>query len=121
MSTPRAFKLIRIVVSPLVAGLILTGVVTGLWQQRQGLAEQSIDCEFRIKILRERLLDNMERSNLSARNETALANLLRETQTACADRDPEFKRKLDVIQRIDEASKAWRLRSAEARAELRAL
>lgn len=120
MSAKRTFFQIRILGAVLVVGFVLTGALTGLRQQIPGLDSEDIDCDFRTEILRERLLNTMERP-VGARTEAAFANLLRETTAACADQDPELKHKLETIQGIAEENDAWRRRSAEARATLRSL
>ena len=58
---------------------------------------------------------------MSARDDDAFDNLLRETRTACADRDPDLNEKLNQIQGIADQAEAWRARSAKARTELHAL
>ena len=121
MATKRLFPVIRIAGAVLTAGFILLGLLTGLRQQLTGLDAEQIDCDYRIRILRDRLLNTMERPVMSARAEDAFDNLLRETRTACADRDPELTQKLNQIQEIADQAQAWRERSAHARTRLHAL
>ncbi len=121
MQTPRAATMIRIVVSGLLAAFILTGVTTGLLNLREGQPSQDIDCEFRTRILRDWLVSKIEHPYTLRGDETDFANLLRETQTACADRNPELKKQLDTLENIDDASNAWKQRSDAVRTELRAL
>ena len=121
MATKRLFTVIRIAGAVLLGGFILTGLLTGLRQQVTGLEANDVDCEYRVRILRDRLLNTMERPVLSARADDAFDNLFRETRTACADRDPELNKKLNQIQGIADQAKAWRARSAKARTELHAL
>lgn len=121
MATKRFYTQIRIVTILLISVFVLAGIVTGLRQQLPDLEKSAIQCETRTRILRDRLVNTMERSKVSAEAEAAYANLLRETRAACADRSPELKRTLETIQGIANEAKAWRHRSARAQTELRAL
>jgi hypothetical protein len=121
MASPRLFDVLRVFGAVSIAGFVLTGTLIGLRQQVTGLEADQVDCDYRVRILRDRLLNTMERPILSARAEDAFDTLLRETRAACADRDPELNKKLNEIQGIADQAKAWRTRSAEARAALRAL
>lgn len=121
MANQRIFAVIRIAGAVSVTGFILYGTLVGLRQQVTGLDSDEIDCEYRVRILRDRLLNTMERPILSARADDAFDNLLRETRAACADRDPELNTKLNEIQGIADQAQAWRTRSAKARTALRAL
>jgi hypothetical protein len=85
-------------------GAILWGVVgisKGLAQQTSGLAPESIDCAYRVKLLRDRVVALTERSPHQRANDPqndVVSNLIRETRTACAARgDIESTKRLDLV------------------------
>ena len=118
--TQRLFLWSRILGTGLLITFSLWGVVAGLRQQVLGLPPESIDCPYRIQILRDRLLNSMERSRLSAGSGTAFTQLLRETRAACTS-NPALQHKLEVIERIANEQETARRRAEVARDELRAL
>lgn len=85
-------------------GAILWGVVgisKGLAQQTSGLAPEEIDCAYRIKLLRDRVVALTQRSPHQRANDPqndVVSNLIRETRTACAARgDIESTKHLDHV------------------------
>jgi hypothetical protein len=121
MSSKRLFFWIRVSGTALLVVYSLWGPIAGLYQQVKGLQPESIDCEYRVTILRDRLLNAMERPRFRERSSETFAHLLRETHAACADTKPELIPKLETLSQIHDEHRDWRLRSAAARAELRAL
>lgn len=85
-------------------GAILWGVVgisKGLAQQTSGLPPEEIDCAYRVKLLRDRVVALTERSPHQRANDPqndVVSNLIRETRTACAARgDVESTKHLDHV------------------------
>lgn len=104
----------------------------GLWQQTLTLSNDQTDCNYRVELMRERLLALMDQSpsprwlgadptkaNLEAHDD--FANLLRETHAACDDASPELAQKLERIEAIHARERDRREDAAAARAELIAL
>ena len=72
---------------------ILSGVVgvsIGLSQQRRGLAPSEIDCDYRVELLRDRVIALTERSPITRRGDPqvhVVTNSIRETLAACSDNE----------------------------------
>ena len=110
------------------AGLIvfaLWGVALGLWQQIPGLSPDQADCEYRVELMRERLVRLMDRSlkrsPADSEADKAFANLLRETRAACADEHPDLAPVLERMDELHAQDRERRRRATEARSELQAL
>jgi hypothetical protein len=107
-------------------GVILYGIagaLTGLAQQRRGLGTDQIDCDYRVELLRDRVVALTERSpqhSLRDPQDDVVSTLIRETQTACADDDAQSARLQLIGERLREHQRL-RAREAEARRELVAL
>ena len=107
-------------------GVILYGVAgafTGLLQQRSGLGTEQIDCDYRVELLRDRVVALTERSpqqSLRDPQDDVVSTLIRETQTACADDDAQSARLQLIGERLREHQRL-RAQEAEARRELLAL
>lgn len=85
-------------------GAILWGIVgisKGLAQQSPTLASDSIDCAYRVKLLRDRVVALTERSPHDRANDPqddVVSNLIRDTRAACAARgDFESTKRLDQV------------------------
>jgi len=109
-------------------GAILWGVVgisRGLAQQRSGLAPEAIDCAYRVKLLRDRVVALTERSpheRAEDPQDDVVSNLIRETRAACAARgDIESTKHLDDVAARLRDHLELRLREAQARRALLAL
>ncbi len=109
-------------------GAILWGVVgisKGLAQQTSGLAPESIDCAYRIQLLRDRVVALTERSpheRADDPQDNVVSNLIRETRTACAARgDIESTQHLDHVARRLRDHLLLRTSEDQARRELLAL
>ena len=101
----------------------VAGVFAGLAQQRPELPQEKIDCEYRVYLLRERVVARLDQSRPKAQDANRgdpLSTLLRESQAACSD-DPELARRIDTIQGQLAAHQARIQHDARARQELLAL
>jgi len=100
-------------------------VALGLWQQLPNLPKDQTDCDYRVELMRTRLLALMDRSPLRAdigsEAHNDFSNLLRETHAACGDASPELAHKLERIRELHARERDRRQQSAAARAELSAL
>ncbi|MCA9649639.1 MAG: hypothetical protein H6712_06620 [Myxococcales bacterium] len=64
----------------------VTGVAMGLAQQRSGLAPGEVDCEYRVQLIRDRVVAMTQRSHRfrdGDPQDDVVLNLIRETQAAC--------------------------------------
>ena len=97
----------------------------GLWQQIPSLPEDQADCNYRVELMRTRLIALMDRSpgraDAGSEADDDFANLLRETQAACGDASPELAHKLERISQEYALERERRRQSAAARLELSAL
>ena len=119
----RIFMWVRAVALIGVISYGIIGATSGIAQQREGLGADQIDCAYRVELLRDRVVALTERSpqhSLRDPQDNVVSNLIRETQTACAD-DAAQRERLQLIG--ERLSKHNRLRAeeTEARRELLAL
>ena len=78
----------------------IVGASMGIAQQRIGMAAGHIDCEYRVTLIRDRVVALLERSPQQAADdpqESIVSTLIRETHKACAQTDAESTRKLEII------------------------
>ena len=79
---------------------LVAGGYTGVSQQRVGLPEEVIDCDYRVELLRDRIVAAAERPRHTASDRSGdqiVSTLLRETQAACAVRSPSLRSSLDAL------------------------
>lgn len=106
--------------------IILFGVVAvgqGLAQQRPGLAPGEVDCRYRVRLIRDRVVALTLRSprfRVGDPQDDVVLNLIRETQAACSA-DAQGMRSLEHIEDRLRAHTERNAREAEARNELLAL
>lgn len=106
--------------------VILFGVVavsSGLAQQRPGLAEGEVDCRYRVRLIRDRVVALTLRSpNLRDGDpqDDVVLNLIRETQAACSA-DAQSVQNLGRIREHLRAHIESNARESEVRRELLAL
>lgn len=104
---------------------VFIGVGVGLAQQDPNLPAEEVDCEYRVKLIRDRLVSHMDRSSQAPPRDpeadTKFSTLLRKTRAACAATDPDLVNKLDAIERIFEEQQVRRSAEQTAREELLAL
>jgi hypothetical protein len=101
------------------------GVGQGLAQQTLGLPPEEIDCAYRVKLLRDRVVALTLRSPQGGARDPQdeiVSNLIRETRVACANRgDVESTKHLDAIADRLRDHLQLRTREDQARRELLAL
>lgn len=123
---PRGLRLLSWVrlVGALVAILYgVVGIYGGLAQQRSDLAPSEIDCGYRTRLIRDRVVALTERSPAQSVGDPqpdVVSNLIRETLAACSE-DAERVRQLESIEAHLQAHVERRTREAEARHELLAI
>jgi hypothetical protein len=96
----------------------------GLAQQDPDLPDDEIDCDYRVRLMRDRLLSHMDRSSQAPPRgaaEQKFSTLLRKTRTACADQAPDLAAEIDSIEQIFEEHQARRRDEEAAREVLLAL
>lgn len=102
------------------------GIYAGLAQQDLVARSATLVCEYRIELVRDRLvvLFDQKPQRWADHEELAaadLSNLLRETQALCAGSDTEFGRRLDRLLALQREFIDRSHRHADARRELLAL
>ncbi|MCX4244555.1 hypothetical protein [Paraliomyxa miuraensis] len=106
--------------------IILFGVVAvgqGLAQQRPGLAPGEVDCRYRVRLIRDRVVALTLRSpsfREADPQDDVVLNLIRETQAACSA-DAASMHKLETIEVQLRAHVEQNARESEVRRELLAL
>jgi hypothetical protein len=99
-------------------GIIIYGVAgagLGLAQQVLGQPTTKIDCDYRVRLIRDRTLALTERSSTVARGDPqddAVSNLIRETLAACAGTDAQPK--LETLENLFDAHRGRRSFELEA-------
>ncbi len=99
------------------------GIYTGLAQQDLAGRSATIVCEYRVELIRDRLINFFQQAP-DRRTPSAganFSNLLRETRAVCAGSDPETLRKLGRIEALHHDDDERFQRHANARQELLAL
>lgn len=125
-SSPRGLRLSSWVQLIGVVVVILFGVVAvtlGLAQQRPGLSPNEVDCRYRVRLIRDRVVALTLRSpNLRDGDpqDDVVLNLIRETQSACSA-DAASTQTLGRIREHLRAHIEHNTREAEVRRELFAL
>jgi hypothetical protein len=98
----------------------VVGVYGGLAQQRSGLAPSEIDCGYRTRLIRDRVIALTERSPAHSADDPqpdVVSKLIRETLAACSD-DAESVRRLESIDAHLHAHVERRALDIQARHEL---
>ncbi len=95
----RVFLWVR--VGALVAAILwgIGGTYAGIRQQQAGLPPDAIDCSYRVDLLQDRVVAQIETSPAAGRGlgDDRISNLLRETQAACSAKDERIAQRLDQI------------------------
>lgn len=81
---------------------LVAGGYAGISQQRTGLSDGAIDCDYRVELLRDRIVAAVERPRHNAHDlagDEVVSTLLRETQAACAHRSTPLRRNLEALDR----------------------
>ena len=124
---PRNLRLltwVRIAGSVAIIAYGVLAIYNGIAQQRVGLDSEAVDCSYRVRLLRDRVVALTERSPQQSRGDPQdeiVSTLIRETQAACAATDADSTRQLEEIQQRLHAHLQLRAREAEARRDLLAL
>lgn len=95
----------------------VTAVAQGLAQQRSGLAPGEVDCKYRVRLIRDRVVALTERSPRHREGDPqddVVLNLIRETQAACSADPPS----VEALERI-EASLRAHVESTARESEIR--
>lgn len=98
-----------------IIGCGVAGAGLGLAQQVLDQPPEAVDCEYRVMLIRDRVIALTERSTSFARGDPqddAVSNLIRETQAACAGTDAQPK--LDTIETLFEAHRSRRAQEMKA-------
>jgi cytochrome c-type biogenesis protein CcmH/NrfG len=125
-SSPRGLRFSSWVQLVGVLAIILVGVVAvgqGLAQQRPGLAPNEVDCRYRVRLIRDRVVALTLRSPRfrdGDPQDDVVLNLIRETQAACSA-DAASMQTLDRIEAQLRAHVQQNARESEVRRELLAL
>ncbi len=98
----------------------------GIAEQEIGRHRSEMDCDYRAKLLRDRVLDQMDRSRHAIlrvpEGDPQLPTLLRETEAACVANSPTLARSLALIRETLRDHEAWTASHVDkARHELLAL
>lgn len=96
------------------------GIFVGLAQQDLAPRPATVACDYRVELIRDRLISLHERPP-SAEGASDFSNLLRETRAICAGSDPVVLRKLARIEVLYSEFEGRSNRHADARQELLAL
>lgn len=102
---------------------LVTGGYIGVSQQRVGLSSEAIDCDYRVELLRDRVVAAVDRPRHTARDlagDEVVSTLLRETQAACAPRSTPLRHRLEALDRTFEAYRTRVDDDRTARQEVRA-
>ncbi len=99
------------------------GIYTGLAMQDPGRQPAPGFCEYRVELVRDRLINLLEQrpGQVTAPTGAKFSNLLRETRALCAGSDPDTLRKLGRIEVLHNDFDDRSSRTADARQELFAL
>lgn len=99
------------------------GIYQGLATQDPARQPAAGFCEYRVELVRDRLINLLEQApgQANAPAGTKFSNLLRETRAICAGSDPAVLRKLVRIEALYSDLEGRSLRHADARQELLAL
>jgi len=101
----------------------VVGITAGLAQQQPGLAPSEIDCPYRARLLRDRVVALTLRSPSLQQGDPqddVVLNLIRETQAACSA-DAASKQYLEQIEELLRAHVQHNARNSEIRRDLLAL
>ncbi len=84
---------------------IVVGLYLGLAQQLLVRPVENLDCDYRIDLVRDRLVSLIEqaprvRIERARKGKHKFNNLLQDTQTRCSATDPELKAKIHEIRRM---------------------
>ncbi|MEE9386510.1 MAG: hypothetical protein V3V08_24095 [Nannocystaceae bacterium] len=109
----------------LLVGYVLIAAGGGLRQQLRSSSHSTIDCDYRVQLLRGRLVSHLDRPQTApSRSQDAgreFSTLLRETRDFCVDSASGLVDKLDRIKALHDRHQLHGQRDAEARQELLAL
>ncbi|MCA9634518.1 MAG: hypothetical protein KC420_00600 [Myxococcales bacterium] len=102
---------------------VFSGVYVGLAQQRPGHSPASIRCDYRVELVRDRLVLLLEQATRPGHPRRTAAGerfstLLHETRALCSAQDSEIERKIDRLSAIFDAYLDRSQREANARQEL---
>ena len=99
------------------------GIYMGLATQEPGRQPAAGLCEYRVELVRDRLINLLEQGpgQVTAPTGAKFSNLLRETRALCAGSDPDTLRKLGRIEALHHDFDDRSSRTADARQELFAL
>ncbi len=99
------------------------GIYAGLAQQDLARRWADVVCEYRVELVRDRLINLLEQApgHFSTPAGAKFSNLLRETRAICAGSDPATLRKLGRIEALHGDFDDRSRRHADARQELLAL
>jgi len=97
-----------LVLSVATAVYVFSGVFLGLAQERAGLTPTEARCDYRVELVRDRLVALLEQSQPAGHPRVTAAGerfstLLHETQAICSAEDSEIRRKIDRISALFEA------------------
>lgn len=124
-SRKRFFTILRIGGTVAIVAYVFLGVGMGLFQQDPELPSGEVDCDYRIELIRDRLVSYMDRSTQAPPRDPAadekFSTLLRKTRAACAVEHPDLVGKLDRIEEIFIEHQERRRTQDAAREELLAL
>jgi hypothetical protein len=105
-----------------IIGAIIFGmaaIYAGIAQQRVGLDDAKIDCRYRVQLLRDRVIALTNQSLQSWLRDQddqpeVVSTLIRETQVACATRDPQSANELQRLESHLVGYEQWRASQAKA-------
>lgn len=97
------------------------GIFVGLAQQDLAPRPAVVACDYRVELIRDRLISLHERPSSPGEGASDFSNLLRETRAICAGSDPAVLRKLARIEALYSDLEGRSNRHAVARQELLAL
>lgn len=121
----RVFTFLRIGGTVAILVYVFVGVGIGLVQQDPFLPADDVQCEYRVTLIRDRLVSQLDRSTQAPPRDpeadAKFSNLLRKTRAACAAENPDLGRKLDSLERIFSEHQDRRRLHDAARKELLAL
>ncbi len=112
-----------LVLSVAAAVYVISGVYVGLAQERVGLSRTEARCDYRVELVRDRLVTLLQQSRPPGHPSAIaagerLSTLLHETQAMCSAQDSEIGRKIDRISAIFDAYVDRSRRDEENRQEL---
>jgi hypothetical protein len=97
------------------------GIFVGLAHQDLAPRPAQVACDYRVDLIRDRLVSLHERPPSPGEGATDFSNLLRETRALCAGSDPAILKKLTRIETLYSELDERSHRQADARQELLAL